>query len=178
MFHILGKCLFAIKNLLFGFLVGWDRLETQLIRKERNFTYFMDHLQEYERLWKININSINRYYNRIISGFPDREILARDLFIKGFYGIKRNWSSRDDFVKYKVTIDILLNPLKDFCIANIEDPRSEELLNYIINAKDAHFDISNLREVFKSQFEKEKETLINKQTKLIEAHSFFIHKSI
>jgi hypothetical protein len=82
-------------------------------------------------------------------------MILEDPFLNNFFEVKRNWSSHDKPIKYDITINYLLDPLKEVCNKYLTDGRSIQLLDYILEAKEAHFQIAHLRKIYSESLLKE-----------------------
>lgn len=149
-------------------------INSQVDRSKSNFiTYFNDN-RRYETEFRENVDQILRQWDQYLSFAKRNNVIpSQDALLKEFDAILQNWKNTDNMYSIKCAEDNLLDPLKKLCQEEVADPRTTELIRYVVDTKYAISYLRKMKGIYSKQFNNEAIELEKKQILLNQAIQFF-----
>jgi len=152
-----------LKTILNSLLI----IKQHKINLKENFFRFFDDLRRYEKKLKESTNAVLRCFDEYLSEALRAKInLDQDLFLKGFKELIAKWHKIENYNFIEITKINMIDPLKEFCRQNIQDPRALRLIPLLINFRDAYLNIVVVRKIYIDYFAEVKNDLIIKKNNI------------
>ncbi len=141
---------------------------------QRNFWEFFQDYRRYEQEWDKNGDAILRFFDSVASEAKAAGVKpSQDPFLKEMDVIIHSWSKRENSKNIYVAKEHLLDPLKQHCAKENQDPRSRTLMPIIVQAKYAFNNINQAKELYSKYFQEESNNLRNQKELIQKALEFF-----
>ena len=149
-------------------------IEDLRLRTKSNFDNFFSDYRRYQKDFKRSTNSILRLFDSIRSFNEHHNIkVTDDKLLQKMDKVIYEWSIKDKSPNIYITKEFLLDPLKEIGKEMIDDPRSNVLLQIVIEGIDSFIDFDGIKKLYSGIFKEESEKLNEKKKQLVDSIEYF-----